>query len=75
MFEIDELLTHAHVVETGDEEYLIELDGFTMVSMGWTNPTPWHTFREAEEPELARRIDVALEHAALDTPPGRTSRF
>ena len=66
MFEIDELLTHAHVVETGDEEHPIELDGFTMVSMGWTNPTPWHTFREAEEPELARRIDVALEHGALE---------
>ena len=28
-----------------------------MASMGWTNPTPWHTFREAEEAELARRID------------------
>ena len=53
MFEIDDLLTHAHVVETGDEEHPIELDGFTMISMGWTNPTPWHTFREAEEPELA----------------------
>lgn len=64
MFEIDELLTHANVVETGDEEHPIELDGFTMVSMGWTNPTPWHTFREAEEPELARRIDVALNKVA-----------
>ena len=53
MFEIDDLLTHANVVETGDEDHPIELDGFTMISMGWTNPTPWHTFREAEEPELA----------------------
>ena len=43
MFEIDELLTHANVVETGDEDHPIELDGFTMISMGWTNPTPWHT--------------------------------
>jgi len=32
--------------------------------MGWTNPTPWHTFREAEEPELAVRIAHAMEHAA-----------
>jgi Icc-related predicted phosphoesterase len=64
MFEIDELLTHANVVETGDEDHPIELDGFTMISMGWTNPTPWHTFREAEEPELAVRIENALSHAS-----------
>jgi uncharacterized protein len=64
MFEIDDLLAHAEVVETGDEDHPIELDGFTMVSMGWTNPTPWHTFREAEEPELAGRIRRALEHAS-----------
>ena len=63
MFEIDDLLAHAEVVETGDEDHPIQLDGFTMVSMGWTNPTPWHTFREAEEPELAERIRRALEHA------------
>jgi uncharacterized protein len=64
MFEIDDLLVGAKVVETGDEDHPIELDGFTMVSMGWTNPTPWHTFREAEEPELAKRIDRALASAS-----------
>ncbi len=63
MFEIDEVLARASVVETGDEDHPIELDGFKIVSMGWTNPTPWHTFREAEEPELARRIAIALEQA------------
>jgi hypothetical protein len=63
MFEIDDLLTGARVVETGDEEHPIRLGGLTMVSMGWTNPTPWHTFREAEEPELAERIERALEAA------------
>jgi uncharacterized protein len=63
MFEIDDLLTGARVVETGDEDHPIELDGFRMISMGWTNPTPWHTFREAEEPELAQRIAHALESA------------
>jgi Icc-related predicted phosphoesterase len=63
MFEIDDLLAGASVVETGDEDHPIRLGDFTMVSMGWTNPTPWHTFREAEEPDLARRIDRALEAA------------
>ena len=63
MFEIDDILSHANVVETGDEDHPIELDGMTMISMGWTNPTPWHTFREAEEPDLAIRIERALTHA------------
>jgi Icc-related predicted phosphoesterase len=66
MFEIDDLLAGARVVETGDEDHPIQLGDFTMVSMGWTNPTPWHTFREEEEPELAVRIERAL--AAADDP-------
>jgi len=27
------------------------------VSMGWTNPTPWNTYREASEDELAGKIE------------------
>jgi uncharacterized protein len=44
-------------VRMGEEDEALEVDGLQMVSMGWTNPTPWHTFREAEEPELAERIE------------------
>jgi Icc-related predicted phosphoesterase len=67
MFEIDDLLTGARVVETGDENHPIELDGFRMISMGWTNPTPWHTFREEPEEGIAIRIAKALEHAGDPT--------
>jgi len=63
MFEIDHVLASAELVETGDEDHPTQLGEFTMVSMGWTNPTPWHTFREADEPELARRIERALAFA------------
>ena len=63
MFEIDELLRHANVVETGDEDHPIDLDGYRMISMGWTNPTPWNTFREEPEEGLAIRIERALKHA------------
>jgi Icc-related predicted phosphoesterase len=31
-------------------------DEHVMVSMPYVNPTPWHTPREADEPELAERI-------------------
>jgi hypothetical protein len=59
MFEIDPILQSGHTVEMGTGEPL-DLDGFQMVSFGWTNPTPWHTFRELEEEELARELEPIL---------------
>jgi len=56
MFEIDPIIDRAEHVELG-EANTIELDGFTLVSTGWANPTPWNTFRELPEPELRERID------------------
>ena len=56
MFEIDPIIERAKVVELG-EANTISLDGFTLVSTGWANPTPWDTFRELPEPELRERID------------------
>ena len=42
------------------ENRLIELGGFSLVSMGWTNPTPWDTYREAPEEVLAEKIAAAV---------------
>ena len=56
MFEIDPIIERAEHLELG-EANTIELDGFTLVSTGWANPTPWNTFRELPEPELRERID------------------
>ena len=39
---------------------LLDIGGFYLVSMGWTNPTPWNTFREAPEEELATKIDAVV---------------
>lgn len=42
------------------EDRVVPLDDeHVMVSMPYVNPTPWHTPREAPEPEIATRIDVA----------------
>ena len=56
MFEIDPIIAAADRVELG-EANTIALDGFTVVSTGWANPTPWNTFRELPEDELRARID------------------
>jgi hypothetical protein len=57
MFELDPLLhQQGRVVETNGDEPM-DLEGFEMVSLGWTNPTPWNTFRELPEDELGKRVD------------------
>ena len=69
IFEMDPIIRSAKVLELG-EGNTIELDGFTLVSTGYANPTPWNTFRELPEPELRERIDglvasVADPHRAI----------
>src|SRR3954469_21728149 len=59
MFEIDPIIAAAKEIELG-EANTIDLDGFSMVSTGWANPTPWKTFRELPEDELRTRIDGLL---------------
>jgi Icc-related predicted phosphoesterase len=55
--EIDEVIESSPCVSFAEGK-IIDLGGFPLVSMGWTNPTPWNTFREASEPELTAKIDA-----------------
>jgi uncharacterized protein len=57
IFEIDDLIESSPLV-TFAEGKLLDLDGFSLISMGWTNPTPWDTFREAPEDDLAAKIEA-----------------
>jgi len=56
IFELDPTIDAAERVDLG-EASAISLDGFTMISTGWANPTPWNTFRELPEDQLRARID------------------
>jgi Icc-related predicted phosphoesterase len=56
IWEIDDIIESSPCVQFGEGK-MLDLEGFPLISMGWTNPTPWDTFREAPEPELARKID------------------
>lgn len=56
-FEIDGVVEASPCV-TFAEGKVLDLGGFSLASMGFTNPTPWDTFREAPEEDLAKRIDA-----------------
>ena len=37
---------------------MVDVEGFSMISTGWSNPTPWKTHREDSEEQLAERIEA-----------------
>jgi uncharacterized protein len=57
IFEIDDVLESSPCVSFAEGK-LLDLDGFSLVSMGWTNPTPWDTYREAPEADLTEKIEA-----------------
>ena len=60
MLELDDLIHTSKHVELG-EGRVIELDKHhEMISSGWSNITPWHTFREEEEDKLRTRYEAMI---------------
>jgi uncharacterized protein len=57
IWEIDEVIEASPCMNFGEGK-VVDIGGFHLASMGWTNPTPWNTFREAPEDELARKIEA-----------------
>ena len=72
------MLRDANVL-TETEDRLVDLgEGITMISYGYSNPTPWHTPRELDDDELERRIDKLAAQVspagARDLQPARAAR-
>jgi len=62
MFELDDLIRTSKHVRLAEGE-VVELDkNHEMISSGWSNFTPWHTFREEEEDKLRARYDAMIAH-------------
>jgi len=55
--EVDDVVRRSDMVELG-EGRMVEVDGYTMISTGWSNHTPWNTHREETEEQLAERIEA-----------------
>ncbi len=59
----------AESAPTGNAETrLIEVQGFQILSLGYSNVTPWHTDRELGEDELAKRIGELAKDLDPDRP-------
>ena len=55
--EVDDVIRESPKVELG-EGRIVEIDGYSMISTGWSNHTPWNTHREETEEKLAVRIEA-----------------
>ncbi len=62
MFELDDLIRASKHVQLAEGQ-VIELDRHhEMISSGWSNFTPWHTYREEEEDKLRARYEEMIAH-------------
>ena len=59
IWEIDDIIEQAPTVSFAENK-ILDIGGFYLASMGWTNPTPWNTFREAPEDVLTTKIDAMV---------------
>ncbi len=60
-FEVDDIIrANPHI--TLAEGRVIQLDAHhEMITSGWSNRTPWNTYREEDEPQLAQRYDAMIK--------------
>jgi Icc-related predicted phosphoesterase len=61
--EVDDVVRESDMVELGEGQ-VVEIDGFTMISTGWSNHTPWNTHREETEDKLGERIEAMARNVS-----------
>lgn len=54
---VDPLIEGSDFVEAGDGKVLVIDDTYELLSVSWSNPTPWDTPRECSEEELEQKIE------------------
>jgi Icc-related predicted phosphoesterase len=58
-FDIDSVLNESRAI-VNCEEKIVDVGGYEMATLAWTNPTPWQTPRECSEEELNGRVEKLL---------------
>lgn len=62
-FHIDEVLNESSYV-VNCEEKIVDVAGYEMATLAWTNPSPWKTPRECTDDELYERVEKLLSQVA-----------
>lgn len=60
MFELDDMIRNTRHVDLAEGRIIALDDHHEMISSGWSNITPWHTYREEEEEALRTRYSAML---------------
>ena len=68
-FEVDEIISNAKHVRLAEGK-VVEFGDFQMVSTGWSNRTPWDTYREEDEEDLSERLRKMTSQ--VTAPPEKT---
>ena len=58
--EIDRIIEKSESVALAAERLVMVNGDHEMISLGWTNPTPWNTFRECSEEEMRKKIEALV---------------
>ena len=58
--EVLNALDAGRIVHNPESAPIVLDEASEMISLGWSNPTPWNTPRECSEDELAQRIDALM---------------
>lgn len=61
MFELDDIVRASKHVVYAEGEHVEIGDHIEMISSGWSNPTPWHTYREESEDKLLVRYEAMIK--------------
>ena len=56
----DQVISRSSHVRLAEGQAIELGEGFLMLSCGWSNITPWKTYRELPEPELAAKIEAMI---------------
>jgi Icc-related predicted phosphoesterase len=66
-FEVDDILRATPCVTLAEGKVIPLNEHHEMITSGWSNRTPWNTYREEDEPQLAARYEAMI---SLPNTPG-----
>jgi len=58
--DIDTIIEKSESVTLAAERLVMVNGDHEMISLGWTNPTPWQTFRECSDEEMGKKIEALV---------------